>query len=67
MSVELPGPVRAAIDAVNANDFSAFSASFTSDGVVDDWGVNFAAPTFGPGVTPSSSARMPRWQWTVSK
>ncbi|MCC8929811.1 nuclear transport factor 2 family protein [Rhodococcus sp. I2R] len=41
MSVELPGPVRAAIDAVNANDFSAFSASFTSDGVVDDWGREF--------------------------
>jgi hypothetical protein len=36
--VNLPPPVRSAIDAANAGDTDAFLAAFTPDGVVDDWG-----------------------------
>ena len=42
MTIDLPAPVRAAIDAANANDTDAFLASFPPDGVVDDWGREFA-------------------------
>ena len=38
MTIDLPTPVRAAIDAANANDTDAFLACFPPDGVVDDWG-----------------------------
>jgi len=41
MTIDLPPPVRAAIDAANANDTSAFLACFPPDGVVDDWGREF--------------------------
>jgi len=42
MTIDLPGPVRAVIDAANANDTDAFLACFPPDGVVDDWGREFA-------------------------
>jgi ketosteroid isomerase-like protein len=42
MSSELPPPVQAALDAANAGDLDAFLATFTPDGVVDDWGREFA-------------------------
>jgi ketosteroid isomerase-like protein len=38
---DLPSPVAAALAAVNANDTDAFLATFTADGVVDDWGREF--------------------------
>ena len=41
MTIDLPTPVRAAIDAANANDTDAFLACFPPDGVVDDWGREF--------------------------
>jgi hypothetical protein len=41
---ELPGPVRAAVDAANRGDTEAFLACFTPDGVVDDWGREFRGP-----------------------
>jgi hypothetical protein len=41
MTNDLPAPVRAAIDAANANDTDAFLACFPPDGVVDDWGREF--------------------------
>jgi hypothetical protein len=44
MTSELPRPVQAAVDAANANDLPAFLKSFTSDGVVDDWGREFHGP-----------------------
>jgi hypothetical protein len=36
--------VAAAIEAANANDTGTFLASFTPDGVVDDWGREFRGP-----------------------
>jgi hypothetical protein len=42
MTIDLPAPVRAVIDAANANDTDAFLACFPPDGVVDDWGREFA-------------------------
>jgi ketosteroid isomerase-like protein len=36
-----PAPVRTLLDAVNRGDTEAFLASFTPDGVVDDWGREF--------------------------
>ena len=42
MTIDLPQPVRAAIDAANASDTDAFLATFPHDGVVDDWGREFA-------------------------
>jgi len=41
MTIDLPEPVRAAIDAANANDTDAFLGCFPPDGVVDDWGREF--------------------------
>jgi hypothetical protein len=41
---ELPEPVATLIDAANANDTDAFLATFTPDGVVDDWGREFRGP-----------------------
>ena len=38
---ELPAPVAAALAAANADDTDAFLATFTPDGVVDDWGREF--------------------------
>ncbi|MCU7726076.1 nuclear transport factor 2 family protein [Actinoplanes sp. KI2] len=45
MTITLPAPVRAVIDAANANDTDAFLACFPPDGVVDDWGREFAGHT----------------------
>ena len=42
MDIDLSTPVRTAIDAANANDTDAFLACFPPDGVVDDWGREFA-------------------------
>ena len=44
MTESLPDPVRALIDAANANDRAAFLDTFTPDGVVDDWGREFVGP-----------------------
>jgi hypothetical protein len=41
VSVVLPKPVQALVDAANSADTSAFLAGFTADGVVDDWGREF--------------------------
>src|SRR6185503_1864522 len=38
---DLPAPVTAALAAANAHDIEAFLATFTPDGVVDDWGREF--------------------------
>lgn len=39
MSLEIPAPVNAFIEAVNAHDEDAFLGAFTApDGFVDDWG-----------------------------
>jgi hypothetical protein len=35
---ELPTPVQAVVDAINAADTDAFVSGFTADGYVDDWG-----------------------------
>jgi hypothetical protein len=37
-----PEPVARLLRAANAHDTDAFLASFTADGVVDDWGREFA-------------------------
>jgi hypothetical protein len=39
---ELPGPVARVLEAANRHETDAFLASFTGDGVVDDWGREFA-------------------------
>jgi hypothetical protein len=39
---DLPHPVARLLDAANGHDSDAFLASFTDDGVVDDWGREFA-------------------------
>jgi len=39
---EPPAPVTRALDAANRHDVDAFLASFTEDGVVDDWRREFA-------------------------
>jgi uncharacterized protein (TIGR02246 family) len=39
--IELPAPVREAFDATNAGDLERFTAVFTPDGVIDDWGREF--------------------------
>jgi hypothetical protein len=38
----LPQPVDRLLQAANGHDSAAFIASFTEDGVVDDWGREFA-------------------------
>jgi hypothetical protein len=38
----LPPAVARLLDAANANDVDAFLATFPDDGVVDDWGREFA-------------------------
>lgn len=35
---EVPAPVQAVVDAINAADTEAFVGAFTPDGVVNDWG-----------------------------
>jgi hypothetical protein len=44
--VELPEPVQRLIEAANNGDRPGFLASFSADGVVDDWGREF--PGAGP-------------------
>jgi hypothetical protein len=39
---DLPHPVARLLDAANGHDSDAFLACFTDDGVVDDWGRQFA-------------------------
>jgi SnoaL-like domain len=41
---ELPEPVARLLDAASGHDTDAFLAGFTEDGVVDDWGREFAGP-----------------------
>jgi hypothetical protein len=41
MSPEPPEPVARLLAAANSYDTNAFLASFTADGVVDDWGRQF--------------------------
>jgi hypothetical protein len=45
MAPELPHPVARLLDAANNHDTDAFLASFTADGIVDDWGREFAGAT----------------------
>lgn len=42
MTATPPEPVARLLRAANANDIDAFLAGFTADGVVDDWGREFA-------------------------
>lgn len=42
--VELPAPVRAVVEAINAGDMEAFVNAFSADGSVDDWGRVLAGP-----------------------
>jgi ketosteroid isomerase-like protein len=42
MTDSIPAPVAALLDTANAHDTEAFLATFTADGVVDDWGREFA-------------------------
>jgi hypothetical protein len=42
MADQIPAPVRSLLDAANGHDVGAFLAGFTDDGVVDDWGREFA-------------------------
>lgn len=42
MTHELPEPVARLLAAANGHDTDAFLSSFTGDGVVDDWGREFA-------------------------
>ena len=52
-----PAPVARLLQAANDHDTDAFLAGFTDDGIVDDWGREFAAPTpSADGATRSSSA-----------
>lgn len=41
MTTQLPPPVAAFVETVNAGDTIGFLDSFTPDGVVDDWGRKF--------------------------
>jgi hypothetical protein len=41
MPSDIPEPVQRLLDAANAHDSDALLASFTPDGVVDDWGREF--------------------------
>jgi hypothetical protein len=41
MNESVPEAVARVLQAANANDTDAFLASFTDDGVVDDWGREF--------------------------
>ena len=42
MTTFLPAPVRVLVEAAGRGDTDAFLASFTPDGIVDDWGREFA-------------------------
>ncbi|MGO3884805.1 MAG: nuclear transport factor 2 family protein, partial [Mycetocola sp.] len=44
MTVSLPDTIERFIHTVNAHDADGFIASFTPDGVVDDWGRLFSSP-----------------------
>jgi ketosteroid isomerase-like protein len=41
MTTPVDPAVQTLLDAANKNDLAAFLASFTDDGVVDDWGREF--------------------------
>jgi SnoaL-like protein len=41
MSSSIPGPVTRLLEAANRHDTDSFLASFTDDGLVDDWGREF--------------------------
>lgn len=42
--LEVPAPVQAVVDAINAADTEAFVAAFTPEGQVDDWGRVLSGP-----------------------
>lgn len=42
MTTSLPAPVQVLVEAVDRGDTDAFLTSFTPDGIVDDWGREFA-------------------------
>lgn len=44
MNAQLPAPVQAFFDAVEARDTSAFAATFGAQGFIDDWGRQFVGP-----------------------
>ena len=41
---EVPSPVQAMVDAINAGDYDAFVEAFAADGLVDDWGRVLSGP-----------------------
>jgi hypothetical protein len=41
---DLPAPVQTLLAAANGHDTDAFLEAFADDGVVDDWGREFAGP-----------------------
>lgn len=41
---DLPAPVQTLLTAANGHDTDAFLKAFADDGVVDDWGREFAGP-----------------------
>jgi hypothetical protein len=45
MTTSLPSPVEALLEAANNGDSAAFLDTFTTDGVVDDWGREFRGRT----------------------
>lgn len=42
MTPDVPVPIARLVEAANRHDTEAFLASFTQDGVVDDWGRAFS-------------------------
>jgi hypothetical protein len=41
LMIELPTPVHEAFDSTNDGDLERFTAAFTDDAVIDDWGREF--------------------------
>jgi hypothetical protein len=57
MSSSIPGPVTRLLEAANRHDTDSFLASFTDDGLVDDWAASsLALRRSEDGATESSSA-----------
>ena len=51
MASNVPGAVVTLLDAANHHDTEALLASFTQDGVVDDWGREFTGAESHGGVS----------------
>jgi hypothetical protein len=44
MTDHTPGAVKRLLEAANRHDTEGFLATFTGDGIVDDWGREFSGP-----------------------